>query len=474
MSDRQREAERRQENRDGLLRRLGRGFRKRRPSSERRDRGGGLTGELRDTELGRVEPHEVSEAVDEAMTWGGDPNAFYRLVLRMGSAGSVYRSATRTRRHAITQIEPMVVPAGESAADMLVAEAVTEHVLPVARRLAPVLLRAASHGLSVCEVQWDLDSIPVRPAVFRWRWPGQFRASEYGDEQLYQARSGQGDQYSDDENMTPLMPGDGRWVDHRTDEDGAPPFVSGAATPCMFWWLAKLRARVRWAAYLDTYGYPLRVGRYDADASKDDLTALRTALLNMGRDVGALLPEGVDIDVLTMGSGSSSVAGQASLFRELVAECDRQTEIEVLGQTATTEGTPGRLGGDDAQDRVRRDIALADARGLGRTITDHMAAPFVELNHGPDVLVPEVLWVVPEPPQDLNAWSRSVGLFVDRGLDVRAEDVRERLRLARPDPDDPDEELLMPDGGSAAGDADPSGGESVDDGDGTGEDDGDG
>ena len=470
MSDRQREAERRQDNRDGWLRRLGRGFRRSKPSRDRRDSGGWLTGELRDTELGRVEPHEVSEAVDEAMTWGGDPSAFYRLVLRMGSAGSVYRSATRTRRHAITQIEPMVVPAGESAADAAVAESVTEHVLPVARRLAPVLLRASSHGLSVCEVQWDMESFPLRPVDFRWRWPGQFRASGYGDDQLYQASESRADQYNNDESLKPLIPGDGRWIDHRTDEDGAPPFVSGAATPCMFWWLAKLRARVRWAAYLDTYGFPLRVGRYDEGTSKDDLTALRTALLNMGRDVGAMLPEGVDIDVLTMGSGSASVAGQASLFRELVAECDRQTEIEVLGQTATTEGTPGRLGGDDAQDRVRRDIALADARGLGRTITDHMAAPFVELNHGVDVPVPEILWVVPEPPQDLNAWSRSVGLFVDRSLAVRAEDVRERLRLAKPDPDDPDEELLTPDGGRAAGDADPADGESVDDGDGDGED----
>ena len=144
---------------------------------------------------------------------------------------------------------------------------------------------------------------------------------------------------------------------------------------------------------------------------------LRDAVKNIGRDIGALLPEDMRIDII---NAAATIGGTSDYFARMVDTSDKQIEIEVLGQTASTEGTPGQLGENKAQDRVRRDIALADAIALGHTQTDQLAEPFVRYNFGVDVPVPEILWIVPEPPDDLEAWSESA-LSDDRPRLARAE-----------------------------------------------------
>ena len=113
----------------------------------------------------------------------------------------------------------------------------------------------------------------------------------------------------------------------------------------------------------------LRVGRYKEDTTAEDLQALKDAVKNIGRDIGALLPEGMPIEII---NAAATIGGTSDYFARMVDTSDKQVEIEVLGQTASTEGTPGQLGGNKAQDRVRRDIALADAIALGHTQTDQL------------------------------------------------------------------------------------------------------
>ena len=412
----------------------------------------GIRGTIPHEGEGEIDPEDVVRAIEEAAEFGGDPNEFYQFVIRMGAAGSVYRPTLATRLNACAQLEPIVEPASESAADMAIAKAVEKHVLPFAREVAPRLLMAVGHGVSVVEVQWDTTMMPWRPVEHRWHRPRLLRAPLEDDPRVWMV--GDYGESRDGDLREPVMTGDGRWLDHRGGMAGPTPFIAGVAAPCIYWWLAKLRARVRWSAFLDTYGFPLRVGYYDDTTSDDEASKLQEALKNMGRDVGALLPgvhgdDGTWHGPVEVINGAATTGGTSDYFGNFVSQCDRQIEIAVLGQTASTEGTPGRLGGDDAQENVRRDIALADAAALGRTQTDQIAAPFVRYNHGETAPVPEIRWPVPDPPDNLEAWGKTTVAFIDKGgLQVRAEDVRERLHLAAPEGDD---EVL---GGAVAVDED--------------------
>ena len=378
-------------------------------------------------EMGEINPQEVADALDSAARWRQDPTPFYELVNRMG-VSAVYRSASRTRRHSITQLEPIVEPVSETGIDPQVAEAVKDKVLPMCRQMAGAMLRAAGHGVSVVQLQWYIGSSEYFPIDFIWRPPKQFRAVE-DDRRLWHAAGDFTSKRDYDGLRAPVVTGTGGWIDHRADADGSTPFVSGHATPCLLWWLAKIRARVRWAAFIDTYGFPLRVGHYNENTSAEDIEVLRDAVKNIGRDIGALLPEDMRIDII---NAAATIGGTSDYFARMVDISDKQIEIEVLGQTASTEGTPGQLGENKAQDRVRRDIALADAIALGHTQTDQLAEPFVRYNFGVNVPVPEILWIVPEPPDDLEAWSKAVYRMTGRGLLVLSEEIYKRLHLTAP------------------------------------------
>ena len=122
----------------------------------------------------------------------------------------------------------------------------------------------------------------------------------------------------------------------------------------------------------------------------------------------------------------------------------------MLGQAATTEGTPGRLGSDGAQADVRHDILVGDCADLADTINRDLVAVYVALNHGPrdPRELPRIV-LRPPDPEDVDSLSRSLRALVPLGLRVEAAAVRKRLRL--PDPPEGAEVLEAPPARQSAG-----------------------
>ena len=103
----------------------------------------------------------------------------------------------------------------------------------------------------------------------------------------------------------------------------------------------------------------------------------------------------------------------------------------MLGQTATTEGTPGRLGSDDAQQEVRLDILKSDCADLAETLNRDLVKPWTDLNFGPREEYPRIA-LRPNDPEDVEALTKGLERLVPLGLRVEASVVRDRLGL--PDP----------------------------------------
>ncbi len=74
----------------------------------------------------------------------------------------------------------------------------------------------------------------------------------------------------------------------------------------------------------------------------------------------------------------------------------------MLGQTASSEGTPGRLGNETSQDDVREAIRKADADLLCETLNRTLVRWIVDVNLGPRDAYPK-LWIKAESGDDLMA-----------------------------------------------------------------------
>ena len=119
---------------------------------------------------------------------------------------------------------------------------------------------------------------------------------------------------------------------------------------------------------------------------------------------------------------------------QLVEWIDKQVSKAVLGQTATTEGTPGRLGGDDAQAEVRQDLIAADAKQLADTLNRDLVKSIIDINYGPQKAYPRIVIALPEE-DDLALLADNLAKLVPLGLQISAQEVRQKLGLSTPDKD---------------------------------------
>jgi hypothetical protein len=112
-------------------------------------------------------------------------------------------------------------------------------------------------------------------------------------------------------------------------------------------------------------------------------------------DSGIIMPKGMELDLLEAGrSGTAD-------YKALQDYMDATIQKVVLGQTASTQGTPGKLGNDQLQREVRRDIITSDADLVCESFNKGPARWLTEWNF-PGAAIPRV-YRVTEEPEDLDA-----------------------------------------------------------------------
>jgi phage gp29-like protein len=175
---------------------------------------------------------------------------------------------------------------------------------------------------------------------------------------------------------------------------------------------------------------PLRLGRYGPNATQDDIDVLVQAVANIGTDAAAILPEGMRIDFQQTAQGGGAGSG-AAVFQTTAEWWDRQVSKGVLGQTASSEGTPGKLGNEDSQEDVRRDILRSDCRQLALTINRDLIRAFVDINFGAQEAYPTFSMPVLEP-EDIALIIEALDKLADKGLTVKSSEVRAKLGFSDP------------------------------------------
>src|SRR3546814_13872169 len=92
-----------------------------------------------------------------------------------------------------------------------------------------------------------------------------------------------------------------------------------------------------WVVFCETFGQPLRVGRYGPEASQKDRDVLFAAVANIASDCAAIIPKGMEIEFVRAEGASAN----ADVFSGLCDLLAKQTSKAVLGQTTTPDAIPG-------------------------------------------------------------------------------------------------------------------------------------
>lgn len=150
-----------------------------------------------------------------------------------------------------------------------------------------------------------------------------------------------------------------------------------------------------WLIFLEKFGMPTAVGKYDPDSSASERGALLQAARAIQTDSGIIMPKGMELDLLEAArSGTPD-------YKTLIDTMNASIQKAVLGQTASTQGTPGKLGNEDLQGDVRDDLVKADADLVCESFNRQVIPQLMAWNF-PDAALPRV-YRVTEEDEDLSS-----------------------------------------------------------------------
>ncbi len=354
----------------------------------------------------------------------GEARAYLTLAEEMEERYLHYASVLQTRRLVLEGVPATLqVPKGVPTK---IADAVGELIESgTFQEGCAALLDGIGKGFSVVEIGWDYRDGLLRPERLTWRDPRFFQFDRVRLDVLRMAVDGS----VDGEELQP-----GRFMIHQPRTRMGIPIRRGVARAASWAYMVQSFALQDWAAFCEVYGIPFRVGKYGPGASEADKRALLRAVTGIANDAAAIIPESMLIEF-------HAVAGTQGekVFGSLIDYTDDKVSLVVLGQTMTSKDGSS-YGQAKIHDKVRIDIAQADARQLAQTADRDLIRWFVAMNYGPQTLYPSVEWPISEP-EDMQAVSTAVATLVPMGLKVSQRELRDKLGLSEPQSDD---ELLTP------------------------------
>jgi len=351
----------------------------------------------------------------------GDSQSYLTLAEEMEERFMHYGSVLATRKRAVTSLPTMVESVSDEERDIEIADAVRSIVETDAfDSMLPRAMDAIGKGYSATEIMWDRSGSTWKPKKYVWRDPRFFQFDLETSSELRMRDE------ADLVNGLELPPF--KFIVHEPIIKAGRTLRGGLARAVCTAYMLQGYTLKDWMAFMEVFGMPWRIGKYSAAATSDQKTALLTAIRQMGVDAAGIIRDDTSIDIIE----SSKSTGGDKLFIGASEWLNDQVSKVVLGQIASTKGTPGRLGNEDNQENVRDDIMRDDAKQLSATLRRDLVKPFVDLNFGPQERYPKLRLVV-EEPEDLESLAKSLPEFIDRGLEVEKSVIRDKFNLPEPE-----------------------------------------
>lgn len=376
----------------------------------------GIRSPISGTPADGLDPLRLATILREADQ--GDPVRYLELAEIIEERDPHYLAVLATRRRAVAQIEIRVEAASDEAGDVEIAERIRDWLGrdELADEVFDIL-DCIGKGYSFTEIIWDTSEGQWQPARLEWRDPRWFRFASHDLATPMQL--------ADDGTHAPLTPF--KFIFARIGAKSGLPLRSGLARVAAWGWMFKAFTQRDWAIFTQTYGQPLRIGKWAPGASEEDKDTLFRAVANIAGDCAGIIPDTMSIEFVE----AKNVGSAHRLYKERADWLDQQISKAVLGQTATTDAVTGGLGSGREHREVQEDIERADARALAAILNRDLIRPWVDLEWGPRASYPRLVIARPEP-EDIAGLTAALGTLVPLGFRVSASEVRDKLGLTKP------------------------------------------
>ena len=354
-------------------------------------------------------------------------------------------SVLQTRKLAVVKNDLEIISASDRYGDRKIAEFVRSNIesLPDWKQDLTDLLDAIGKGFAACEITWDVAGGEVHIADLIWKPQRRFTYNWWGTASGLRI-------LTDEEPIKGIEIPPDKFVIHHCRARSGAPSRQGLLRTCAWMYLFKNYAVKDWVAFAEIYGMPLRLGKYKPGTKPEDKEIILDALTKLGSDAAALIPEGALIEFKEAAKGGSSV------YLTLATFCNKEISKAVLGQTATTEDTPGKLGAAPEKSQVRQDLIEADSGALENTLRDQLIKPLVDFNFGIQEKYPRPKFHC-ELPKDLNTLAERDKTLGEMGVPIPLSYARKTYSIPEPEGDDDPILVPMSPGGLPMGAKDESG-----------------
>lgn len=356
---------------------------------------------------------------------GGCPADYLTLAQDIELKDLHYRSVLSTRKDAVCGLDLKVETAGEEKIAQAIADAVkTDIVLSRSAKIRSLIrdmLDGLGKGFSVNEIIWDTTGPRWKPRQYLFRDPRWFQ---------YDKKDGRTLKLRDSLNTDLIDLHPWRFIVHEPHLISGTQIISGLAFTALFYWMMKHYDVTSWAAFIDRYGYPIRIGKYGKKATEDDIKTLKRAVAAIGSDFGAVIPEAAIIEIIE----AKSTGDVSAVYEKMAVWVDKQISKLVLGQTMTVDEGSSRAQ-SQTHEEIRDDIADADILQVEETLNNCLVIPYVDINFGPQAEYPRIVLYKPDQ-KNIEQIVDAVEKLGRQGLKVKADELRNLLGLSHPGKDD--------------------------------------
>ncbi len=348
---------------------------------------------------------------------GGDLAELLTLATEIERRDSHQRAQLVTRKLAVLGLEWVVEAATDDARDVAIAAELQAIVsLDIWNKLIAGLSDAYLKPFAACEIMWEVGPRWM-PIDFIWRDPRSFALSAEDGNTLRVRTEGQP---KEGEELPPA-----KFIVHTAAEISGPLATAGLVRPLAVLYVLKTQGVRAWLTFCELYGIPTRLGTYPPNTNEDDIEKLWEALISLGEDGAGLHADTMEIKLLEpVGKGGGAT------HQGLADWCDSQASKVIVGQTMTADDGAS-LSQAKVHNDVRRDYIVADARSIAATIRRDFVIPWCKINFGELAAYPKVRAVTDEP-EDRKTFVDSLVPLIDRGFEVEASVVADRLGLPVP------------------------------------------
>lgn len=352
----------------------------------------------------------------------GDLQASMDLYEQMEEKDAHLYSVASTRRLAVTGLAWQVVSAADvvDGLDRTLADEAAHYCRQVLIGLEEFdealqhLSLAVGRNVSVAELVWEWNGGTHRLAQIVPVPFSRLAADERGQLRLLT------EEHSADGMALPAN----KFIVHMPHAMSGHPARGGPMRVSAMAFLGKHYSLKDWLIFSEIFGMPVRIARYEPQATPAEKRELLEMLKNLGADAVGIFSKAVELEI----KESVKSAG-GTPYESLCNFFNREISKAWLGQTLTvdTAGSTGTFSTATIHDRVRQDLRDDDIRKEGRTIRRDLLRPLVELKFGPAAPVPFFRRSI-EAPRDAQTLARVLATAVNElGLKVPARWAHEAL-----------------------------------------------